>query len=268
MPHERLGRHRGRHSAGSTTQAAAICSSRRALRAAGTRTTTRSPFQRHCRELVQGRRARFPLDLRRPCHRRRPRASADFARRIGGYGTGRKRSRRRWTQASWRCATGCASRILPRSAVYADAPEEHRRAVHRALAEVVEDAEQRAWHCACHRAAGRRRRRDARLGRGARPPAARLRRRPSSPNTRAVLHQPTDQARARRPQRGDARGAARRQARSRQMLAELIERCPHQRRGCARRSSRQDHRRHSRDDRQRICARRRGGRSRLQAGRS
>ena len=39
------------------------------------------------------------------------------------------------------------SRILA-SVVYADAPEEHRRAVHRALAEVVEDAEQRAWHLA------------------------------------------------------------------------------------------------------------------------
>ena len=52
-------------------------------------------------------------------------------------------------QASWRCAAiGCASRILLASVVYADAPEEHRRAVHRALAEVVEDAEQRAWHLA------------------------------------------------------------------------------------------------------------------------
>jgi DNA-binding CsgD family transcriptional regulator len=34
------------------------------------------------------------------------------------------------------------------SVVYADAAEEHRRAVHRALAEAVEDAEQRAWHLA------------------------------------------------------------------------------------------------------------------------
>ena len=34
------------------------------------------------------------------------------------------------------------------SAIYADAPEDHRRAVHRALAEVVEDSEQHAWHLA------------------------------------------------------------------------------------------------------------------------
>lgn len=34
------------------------------------------------------------------------------------------------------------------SAIYADAPEDRRRAVHRALAEVVEDSEQQAWHLA------------------------------------------------------------------------------------------------------------------------
>src|SRR5262249_15586669 len=42
----------------------------------------------------------------------------------------------------------CFTHPLIASAVYADAPDDRRRAVHRDLSRVVEDAEQRAWHLA------------------------------------------------------------------------------------------------------------------------
>ena len=200
------GRSRGRHSAGST-RAAAIRSSRFARAAGDALTADALPVPETLRELVQGRLPRFPLGPPPPLSPSPPSGIRRFRSSHRWYRTGRKRSRRRWTQASWRCAAiGCASRILLASVVYADAPEEHRRAVHRALAEVVEDAEQRgilrvppsSRTTTSPRRSTRPRRR---------PPAARLRRRPSSPNTRAVLHQPTDRGpRAARPGRGDAHG--------------------------------------------------------------
>jgi DNA-binding CsgD family transcriptional regulator len=43
----------------------------------------------------------------------------------------------------------CFAHPLLASVVYLDAPEDERRAVHRTLADVVEDAEKHAWHLAC-----------------------------------------------------------------------------------------------------------------------
>jgi DNA-binding CsgD family transcriptional regulator len=115
------------------------------------------------------------------------------------------------------------------SVVYADAPEEHRRAVHRALAEVVEDLEQRAWHLA---RATEQPDDDvaATLDSAAERAAAR-----GAPETAAELAEharrltPADRPEARARRGLDAAmhtWAAGDGARSRQMLAELIESLP------------------------------------------
>jgi len=123
----------------------------------------------------------------------------------------------------------CFAHPLLASAIYADTPEDRRRAVHRALAEVVEDPEQRAWHLARateqpddHVAAT--------LDLAAERAAAR-----GAPDTAAELAEharrltPADRSGARARRALDAAmhtWAAGDGARSRQMLAELIESLP------------------------------------------
>jgi DNA-binding CsgD family transcriptional regulator len=115
------------------------------------------------------------------------------------------------------------------SVVYADAPEDHRRAVHRALAEVVEDPEQRAWHLA-HATEQPDEDVAATLDSAAGRAAAR-----GAPDMAAALAEhacrltPADQSEGRARRGLDAAThtwAAGDGARSRQMLAELIESVP------------------------------------------